>query len=1226
MANGIIQWNCRGLKSNFAELSLLVQEHKPAALCLQETFLKQNDTISIKHHTIFNKIYSEGDKAQGGVSIIVNNSVPHKELLLNTNLQAVAVRLSLHSTITLCSLYLPPSKPIEEHRLNDLIIQLPTPYILIGDFNAHNIIWGCNNTNQRGLQIENFISDNSLSYMNDPSSKTYLHPGTGSYSAIDLTLCSPVILPDFSWKVDDDLHGSDHFPILISENQPTAYSQPRRWKLSKANWTKFQQLCEQTISYETFKDCRDQTQLFTTLLIKAAEQSIPQTSPNPKRPYKPWYDDDCKKAIQNRTSAIRKFNLRPTTENLNNIRIYRAKARRTIQSSKRKCWKQYISRLNNRTTTKKTWDMIRKINGKGTSHINHLTANNKQITTPLEISNTLAETFAQKSSANNYSQKFQKFKDTKEKKKLNFNSKNKEHYNKLFTLKELKSALSKAHDTSPGPDKIHYQFLKHLPSSSLFILLDMFNSIWQTGEFPTSWREALVIPIPKPDKDKKDPNNYRPIALTSCICKTMERMVNNRLVWFLESNHLIVNVQSGFRQQRSTLDNLVRFETFIREGFVNKQHVASVFFDLESAYDTTWKYGILKDLHDFDLRGRLPLFISAFLNERLFRVRVCNTLSDAREQQMGVPQGCILSVTLFSIKINNIVKSINPGVECSLYVDDFVICFRSSNMNIIERQLQQCLNKLQTWSDENGFKFSKSKTKCMHFCNLRGLHPDPEIYLDGSRIEVVSEYKFLGVIFDKKLSFIPHINNLKKKCQKALNILKVVAHSDWGADRKVLLRLYRSLVRSKLDYGSIIYGSARKSYLKILDPIHNHGLRLVLGAFRTSPVKSLYAEANEPSLYARRQKLALQYLLKLKSNPLNPAHKVVFQPQFKVQFQRKPRAIAPLGIRMEQCLDDLHIDMKSIAQYKIPDSPPWTLKTAEFRFDLTSDKKSITDRSQFQTKYHEIREFYSDFKAIYTDGSKAGDTVASAAIFGNKNRKCRLPNKTSIFSAELKAIDLALDLAVESHYVQYIIFSDSLSVLQALYYEKFENPIVCTLLERISSLSETNTFVFCWLPSHMGIKGNEMADQNAKLALSLPISRIKVCYTDFKSTILTLIQSSWQAQWDGEIFNKLHSVKPTLGEWCPIYRPIRREEVILARLRIGHSRISHSWLLSRDDAPECIPCNTLYTVEHILIHCVDLQPIRLQYYNVDNIKTLFDSIRVESIISFIKAIGIYNKL
>ena len=387
-----------------------------------------------------------------------------------------------------------------------------------------------------------------------------------------------------------------------------------------------------------------------------------------------------------------------------------------------------------------------------------------------------------------------------------------------------------------------------------------------------SWREALVIPIPKPGKDASDPANYRPVALTSCLCMTLERMVNDRLVWFLEKNNLIVDVQSRFRRQHGTIDHLVHFETFVREAFINRQHVVSVFFDLESAYDMTWKYGILKDLHDFGLQCPLPLFISAFLDKLFFRVRVGNTVLGAREQKMGVPQGCILSVTLFSVKINSIIKAICPGVDCSRYVDDFVICFRSRNMNIIERQLQQFLNKLQTWSEENGFKFSKSKTKCIYLCNIRGVQTDPELYLDKTKIEVVSEFKFLGVIFDKKLSFLPHITALKKKCKKALNLLKVVAHSEWGADHKVLLWLYRSLIRSKLDYGSIVYRSARKSYLKILDSIHNEGLRLVLGAFRTSPINSLYVEANEPWLSYKRQKLSLQYLLKLKSNHFNPTH------------------------------------------------------------------------------------------------------------------------------------------------------------------------------------------------------------------------------------------------------------------------------------------------------------------------------------------------------------------
>ena len=110
--------------------------------------------------------------------------------------------------------------------------------------------------------------------------------------------------------------------------------------------------------------------------------------------------------------------------------------------------------------------------------------------------------------------------------------------------------------------------------------------------------------------------------------------------------------------------------------------------------------------------------------------------------------------------------------------------------------------------------------------------------------------------------------------------MKVLSHTDWDADRTVLLQLYRSLIRSKLDYGSIVYGSARKSYLLELDIVHHQGLRLALGAFRTSPVESLYVEAEEPSLYLRREKLALQYAIRLAANPLNPTFKVIFPPIF----------------------------------------------------------------------------------------------------------------------------------------------------------------------------------------------------------------------------------------------------------------------------------------------------------------------------------------------------------
>ena len=207
-------------------------------------------------------------------------------------------------------------------------------------------------------------------------------------------------------------------------------------------------------------------------------------------------------------------------------------------------------------------------------------------------------------------------------------------------------AIQLSHDSATGPDEIHFQMLKHLPDTSLETLLNIFYYILTTGKFPEDGLYATIIPIPKPGKDPADPNNYRPIALTSCLCKTLKRMINKRITWFLESNNHISRFQSGFRSDRSTTENLVKLETFIRDALIKKEHVVALFFDLEKTYNTTWRYGILKDIHKLGLRGRLSTFIENFLLDRAMQVPVGSSLSDYYNQEQGVPQRGVLSTTL----------------------------------------------------------------------------------------------------------------------------------------------------------------------------------------------------------------------------------------------------------------------------------------------------------------------------------------------------------------------------------------------------------------------------------------------------------------------------------------------------------------------------------------------------------------------------------------------------
>ena len=223
--------------------------------------------------------------------------------------------------------------------------------------------------------------------------------------------------------------------------------------------------------------------------------------------------------------------------------------------------------------------------------------------------------------------------------------------------------------------------------------------------------------------------------------------------------------------------------------------------------------------------------------------------------------------------------------------------------------------------------------------------------------------------------------------------------------------------------------------------------------------------------------------------------------------------------------------------------------------------------------FQELRSRLPDYQHIYTDGSKVEDKVGCTYISGNHHEKIRLPDGSSVFTAESKAIDMALDYVMNNSLEnKFVIFSDSLSVLKSLNHTASKKTKIQNVIEKHHELSETKEILFCWLPSHVGIKGNEAADVKAKASLDLEISNFKLPCTDFKPFINRYILSKWQLSWDRATFNKLHEIKPVLGK-NNIYRSLRREEVVLTRLRIGHTRLTHSYLLKREDQPFCIRCN-----------------------------------------------------
>ena len=302
----IIQLNCRGLKSNFNEILLLLSLLNPSIFCLQETFLKTNDNIDIKGVNIYNYIHSEGQRPSAGSSIFVKSCLPQREIKIKTQLQAVAVSVTLDKEITVCSVYISPAFTLTTEHLQSLLSQLPASYILVGDFNGHSILWGCKENNSRGDIIDNFITNNNLCLMNDKS-YTYLHPATGKFSSLDLSICLPSVLLDFDWTVSEDQYGSDHFPVIIESVNNSTNDPNAEWKLNKANWELYHSLCAESLKIDKFDNSLDPLDDFTSLL-DVTNKRIPTTSTNPKKS-KPWYNDECKDAIK-----------QPTKENLNNVK------------------------------------------------------------------------------------------------------------------------------------------------------------------------------------------------------------------------------------------------------------------------------------------------------------------------------------------------------------------------------------------------------------------------------------------------------------------------------------------------------------------------------------------------------------------------------------------------------------------------------------------------------------------------------------------------------------------------------------------------------------------------------------------------------------------------------------------------------------------------------------------------------------------------------------------
>ncbi|KAL1447911.1 hypothetical protein WDU94_005491 [Cyamophila willieti] len=490
----------------------------------------------------------------------------------------------------------------------------------------------------------------------------------------------------------------------------------------------------------------------------------------------------------------------------------------------------------------------------------------------------------------------------------------------------------------------------------------------------------------------------------------------------------------------------------------------------------------------------------------------------------------------------------------------------------IQTILQSSLDSLSQWAAVSGFSFAPLKCQAIHFCRKRKPHDHPSLHINDIPLTFHNNIRLLGVIFDNKLTFKSHLAQLKTDCLKRVNLMRLVSHLSWGSDRNTLLLLYRSFIRSKIDYACVTYSSAHDQKLKTLDTIHNQCLRLCIGAFRSSPIVSILSDSGEPPLSFRREMLCFNYLLNSRRDPRHIHYSILHDLTFFNRFVAR-----------------YNVDVRDLEVFSTsPHMWPWLPVIVRVHKDMLKVDKKSDSQQKINIHFRETLEKFPNFQLLYTDASKMNMKVSAAFTSDESIFKVRLNPETCISNAELLSIFYAVSyITSQNQHLNFLICSDSLSAIHCLENPQNDNPIALNIRKLLFDNKDLFTIEFLWIPSHVGIPGNEKADQLAKEALSdNNIAYVNtITIEDKKNTLKKLILSSWNDLWNLQIGNKLLEIKSDTKPWAPPFEIKRRDQVSITRLRIGHTNITHSFLMKKEDPPICNRCRCQITVKHILNEC-----------------------------------------
>ena len=491
----------------------------------------------------------------------------------------------------------------------------------------------------------------------------------------------------------------------------------------------------------------------------------------------------------------------------------------------------------------------------------------------------------------------------------------------------------------------------------------------------------------------------------------MERILNSRLIYHLESNNVLSDTQTGYRKHRNTEDQLLLLAQDIKNAFQQKEKVVSVFFDLSKAFDRVWKEGLLLKVRQSGIVGKMFTWIKSFLHKRSARVALDNLLSVSIKMREGVPQGGVISPLLFLIYINDITNAIPRHVSNSLHADDLAIWSTAEHTITATYRIQKTVEQIQEWTDNWGLQINKSKT-------VATVKDKVKLKAGDGYLLQVDIPTFLGAKLDPRLTWKPHLEEIEARGIRQLAVMRKLSRTKWGANSRILKTVYTGAVRPVLEYSSSSWIAAAKSTKSRLDRVQNRGLRTILGAMKTTPVSEMEKTAKIKPLEDRRQEKLLIQGEKSRRLQNHPLH-TKLQAGTKNRLKRQsPNHL----LKAQQRQNDDILDCKTDPQEKLtpqqwlPNSPGFQIRQ---NIPGITGKQQQNDHVLRALALEEIYKRYpsSKWTHVYTDGSAEKAT---------KNAGCgayifRIPKRPLIalsspcganstnFRAELSALLTAAD-------------------------------------------------------------------------------------------------------------------------------------------------------------------------------------------------------------------------